>query len=428
MRRMKKLTSIILSALMLISIFGMTVSAEESATPATPDPITSVPLVKELAMDKYVTEYPALEFSFSFERVEKDALPSYIKKQLGTNIDTLLGSAVTTISDVNVTFAAASGLAEENEGDDTSDGIRTVKSSADIAVSAEMFGNEPGYYVYAVTENNFRWFDSGDKNVRITKDDNITKDTRTLYLVISVARDEKDQISDVDYYVDNFYWIEVSSEDADNGDKTPAPFRNVYQRGDKKDNEGLYISKKMTGNMSSGEDSFTFTITATKNKTETLTSYIGTIYNNVSFNDDGTVNLNNASETTTKYTVTLDGKETTFTLGENQALVFPAGTFPVGTSYTVTESANDLGYTPNYTLKSGTVQDFTTSNTEVGAELSANTVVRVGDNYVNYVNHKGDNTVFTGIVTDNLSFILLIGVAVAGMAAYVVMKRRLRNF
>ena len=92
---------------------------------------------------------------------------------------------------------------------------------------------------------------------------------------------------------------------------------------------------------------------------------------------------------------------------------------PVGTTYTLTE--NNGNTVTNY--------DTTISGKTDGAEFTekamtvSNMLVGEDSNYADVENSYDANPI-TGIVSNNLPFIVLIGAAIAGFAAYLIIKRR----
>lgn len=161
----------------------------------------------------------------------------------------------------------------------------------------------------------------------------------------------------------------------------------------------LTISKAVTGAMGDKKKQFNFTLTLnTLSALEADTaSYSGTI--------------TRAGGTTEAVTWTKSAA-LNFTLADGESLVFD--NLPVGTVYSVSET--------NYAADGYTTTVESVTN---GAEGTAEQNLVVGEdaNSVAYTNKK-DGTVPTGIVVDNLPFILLILVALGGLVGYVVLKRR----
>lgn len=125
------------------------------------------------------------------------------------------------------------------------------------------------------------------------------------------------------------------------------------------------------------------------------------------------------------------GEPKTFYLGNEDKLIF--NNVPVGTRYVVEEKAapND-GYTPvSVTVKENGIE-YKKENKDEKAGISSkpqdpqngtDSLVGENENKVVFVNHYDDIPI-TGIVMNNLPFILLIGVAVLAFGALVFLKKR----
>lgn len=165
----------------------------------------------------------------------------------------------------------------------------------------------------------------------------------------------------------------------------------------------LTISKTVTKDGDLSKD-FNFTLTLQKSKTEadSVTSYKA-----YRIDQNGT---------STPITVPV-GDAKTFILKHNEKLVFPL--LPVGTKYTISETAAQ-GYTTTLETK----EDGKNAVTETSATA---TDKLIGDetNYAKYTNEK-PSTPPTGILINNLPFIMLIIVAIGAFAAFIVSKRHKR--
>lgn len=132
------------------------------------------------------------------------------------------------------------------------------------------------------------------------------------------------------------------------------------------------------------------------------------------------------------------GQEQTFTLKDGEKLVFESN-LPIGTIYTVKESAV-ANYTPSAKVtQDGQVVQFDgqnqksgTKNTELNAADGANKgdavyqnklFIGEGENKVEFTNTY-DFIVLTGIVMNNLPFILMVVVASLGFCMYTIAKKR----
>ena len=160
--------------------------------------------------------------------------------------------------------------------------------------------------------------------------------------------------------------------------------------------KSLVIKKVVSGATADKSKDFTFKLTFTKASTETSQSITGKI-----------------GETSKTFVY---GQETTITLRHDQSLVFD--TIPAGTRYKLVETGSQ-GYTASAAYKengasknqAGTVStNFTQDNILIGEKPNDNTIT----------NSLPDVTP-TGLLIDNLPFILMIGL---GLAGFVVLSKK----
>ena len=163
--------------------------------------------------------------------------------------------------------------------------------------------------------------------------------------------------------------------------------------------KSLVIKKVVSGATADKSKDFTFKLTFTKASTETSQSITGKI-----------------GETSKTFVY---GQETTITLRHDQSLVFD--TIPAGTRYKLVETGSQ-GYTASAAYKengasknqAGTVStNFTQDSILVGEKPNNNTIT----------NSLPDVTP-TGLLIDNLPFILMIGL---GLAGFVVLSKKRRQ-
>lgn len=163
--------------------------------------------------------------------------------------------------------------------------------------------------------------------------------------------------------------------------------------------KSLVIKKVVSGATADKSKDFTFKLTFTKASTETSQSITGKI-----------------GETSKTFVY---GQETTITLHHDQSLVFD--TIPAGTRYKLVETGSQ-GYTASAAYKengasktqAGAVStNFTQDSILVGEKPNDNTIT----------NNLPDVTP-TGLLIDNLPFILMIGL---GLAGFVVLSKKRRQ-
>jgi len=163
--------------------------------------------------------------------------------------------------------------------------------------------------------------------------------------------------------------------------------------------KSLVIKKVVSGATADKSKDFTFKLTFTKASTETSQSITGKI-----------------GETSKTFVY---GQETTITLRHDQSLVFD--TIPAGTRYKLVETGSQ-GYTASATYKengasknqAGTVStNFTQDSILIGEKPNDNTITT-----------SLPDVTPTGLLIDNLPFILMIGL---GLAGFVVLSKKRRQ-
>lgn len=187
-------------------------------------------------------------------------------------------------------------------------------------------------------------------------------------------------------------------------------FTNTYVKNGGNDNgrnEALKIEKQTTGDFADKTKKFSFKLTLTKAATTNDTKATGKIGNqNIEF----------------EY-----GVEKTFQLSDKETLVFE--NLPAGTRYVVTEVGAKDGYVPTVTVVENGVANQAVQGTDEDDLRSAaagnSNLVGERENRVTFVNDFADHNIpITGIIENNLPFILLIGVGIAAFGSLAVMKKR----
>lgn len=419
MDRMKKLVALLLSALLLAGMFG-TVTNAAGTNPA----ITDFVVTAKLEMDPNVEHYPDFEFQFNFEQVTSIKLDSLE----GTNLDsaeyaeqisTVAGPKLDTVS---ISFAAEN-VNTENVKISPDTGCKVITLTGEVKSSGreltgEMFPTT-GLYLYKVSEREL----VKDQDWEPMTDGDWLEQSKAEYIiVIPVVYDDDAQAKKID--LEGAVIVQTKTQpgaELSEIEKVDSPvFANIYQRIPDTtithESYELKISKTVTGALGDREKPFTFTIHITKNTTErtTVTEYHAAIYQ-ISDTDG------EPDELISKEVSLLIGKDQTFQLKHNQYLIFKD--LPVGSHYTIQESDNDDYVTTAAIMENGVLRYKDAQENVFEAEKY---VIGEETNRVDVTNAR-EKTVLTGIVTDNLSFILLIVIAVLGITAYTVMKRRLRS-
>lgn len=424
MLNIKKITAGIMTALLLTGMLGTTAMAE------TKEPFT---VTKNLVMDENVTEYPAFDFTIDVEPIDtEDELNGVIGYFDGTILKNgeneitganktntlkemivLNGNGVTvpTLGDVQLSFANNAGTVTT----DTDTKRKTVTVDNQISFDGVNFP-KAGLYLYQLTETALGP-DSWKNIAKSDTDELISQSDEKYILVVSVVNDKA--TNNLKVSEQNSFILHSKTEGGvTTYDKSEAIFTNVYKRGSTittgPDDYDLKIQKTVTGQYGDQTKDFNFNITLTNNATEELREGgAKTEYKAQKYNANGTTEG-------AEFSISV-GAEYTFTLKHGQYILLKD--FPVGSSYQLAEKEEDrTGYQTTATV---TVNGEATQNVEYNTLSGNNYTIGQGENSVNVTNDA--SLVLTGIVTDNLSFILLIVIAVAGMTAYVVLKRRLKN-
>lgn len=248
-----------------------------------------------------------------------------------------------------------------------------------------------GEYVYTVTETQ----DPANKV------ENVTYDSPEYTLRVYVVNKN-----------DNLEVEKITAEKA--GTKTAKIlFKNTYAKKD----ATLIIEKNTTGTYANKTQQFDFTIAFTKSPTEsTLGEFNGTI----------TRKGNNTSEP-----VTTNNGSYNFKLADGDKLQFTD--LPVGTTYVVTENGAKDDYTPSVTVIENaqeTVKDRVAQNEEQALstqkENGEKNLIGENTNKVTFTNTY-KNVAVTGVIMNNLPFILLVAVAIVAFVSLAVMKRHIRS-
>lgn len=254
--------------------------------------------------------------------------------------------------------------------------------SKDQKLSFEGNWQHAGEYVYKVTETQ----DPANKV------ENVTYDSSEYTLRVYVVNKN-----------DNLEVEKITAEKA--GTKTAKIlFTNTYAKND----ATLTIEKKTTGKYANKTKEFNFEITFTKSPMSDKRNFTGNI----------------GSEPVE----CIAGTPKSFTLADGEQLVF--SNLPVGTTYVVKELDALDGYTPSVTV----VENRTTTvNRAAAQEGDALDTLKEGgkknlvgehENKVTFTNTHQGGVVPTGILMNNLPFILLVAVAIVAFVSLAVIKRR----
>lgn len=272
---------------------------------------------------------------------------------------------------------------------------------ADVSFKEEQTGTLKGekYVLEGNTTISFRgnWKHAGEYVYTVTESkenpvSNVTYDNTSYTLRVYVINGT------------NGPQIEKITAQGANGKTNKILFTNTYAKND----ATLTIEKKTEGDYADKTRKFDFEITFTKSPMSDQTTFTGTI---------GTQSV--------EYTA---GQTKTFKLADGEKLVFH--NLPVGTTYVVKELDALDGYTPSVTV----VENRTTTvNRTAAQEGDALDTLKEGgkknlvgeyENKVTFTNTHQGGVVPTGILMNNLPFILLVAVAIVAFVSLAVIKRR----
>lgn len=400
---MKKLVTASIAAVTALSVFrGVPTFADDNdvaTAKATGETSAKVSINKVLNIAEGITT-PEATFTFTFT-------PKTGTSSNGAPYETI-DSSNGQITDKNVSYSGTDVLATGQTS--------IKKETGDIF--REVNYTHAGEYVYTVAEKqNVGWKVIQKNGSPI---DFMTYDNRNYEMHVIVKNKTTGGT-----YISSVYFKQVSP--SVNGKVKPSEsgttykydlFTNIYRKNAGKitdpnepnpnkpnvskvdpNAKSLVIKKVVSGATADKSKDFTFKLTFTKASTETSQSITGKI-----------------GETSKTFVY---GQETTITLRHDQSLVFD--TIPAGTRYKLVETGSQ-GYTASAAYKengasknqAGTVStNFTQDSILIGEKPNDNTIT----------NSLPDVTP-TGLLIDNLPFILMIGL---GLAGFVVLSKKRRQ-
>ena len=400
---LKKLVTASIAAVTALSVFrGVPTFADDNdvaTAKATGETSAKVSINKVLNIAEGITT-PEATFTFTFT------------PKTGTSSN---GAPYETISDSNGKIAAKnvvyskSGLLQPNQ-------TSIKKDTGNIFESVTY--THAGEYVYTVAETqNVGWAQILKNSVAI---DSMTYDNRSYEMHVIVKNKQSSGV-----YISSVYFKLVSTSStakvkpSEKGELYKYDlFVNTYRKNagkitnpneptpnkPKPENfnpgaKSLVIKKLVEGDSADKTKDFTFKLTFTKASTDDQGTFVGQVGS-------------------TSYTFE-NGKEKTITLHHDQSLVFD--NLPAGTRYKLVESGSQgykatASYNENGVIRNqtGTASaDFTQTSILVGEKTNDNTIT-----------NSLPNVTPTGLLIDNLPFILMIGL---GLAGFVVLSKKRRQ-
>lgn len=400
---LKKLVTASIAAVTALSVFrGVPTFADDNdvaTAKATGETSAKVSINKVLNIAEGITT-PEATFTFTFT------------PKTGTSSN---GASYETISDSNGKIAAKnvvyskSDLLQPNQ-------TSIKKDTGNIFESVTY--THAGEYVYTVAETqNVGWAQILKNSVAI---DSMTYDNRSYEMHVIVKNKQSSGV-----YISSVYFKLVSTSStakvkpSEKGELYKYDlFVNTYRKNagkitnpneptpnkPKPENfnpgaKSLVIKKLVEGDSADKTKDFTFKLTFTKASTDDQGTFVGQVGS-------------------TSYTFE-NGKEKTITLHHDQSLVFD--NLPAGTRYKLVESGSQgykatASYNENGVIRNqtGTASaDFTQTSILVGEKTNDNTIT-----------NSLPNVTPTGLLIDNLPFILMIGL---GLAGFVVLSKKRRQ-
>ena len=397
----KKLTVGILSTVMALTMCmgtGMTTfAAGGDGTPAELATDATAAISKTLVMDPNVTT-PAATFKFT------------ISKASGTVTDTSGRDISSMISDDGPDLSIADISYVGTDAGTTGAGLKTVKKTVEIKdkeggdLTADDF-THAGYYAYTIKEK---------ENTYTTNSTEVMAYSKAEYVIFvevknNTANTNGLQIASIQGMktVDNDGSDITDVKVATGVDNTEIDFRNVYSK-----NSGLTISKTVTGDLGSHTQAFPFSLTLTKPAILKELKDMG-----VTVPGTYSVTLPNGDPLNFTFGDDTAAASGSFSLKHGESISF--SNLPVGMKYTLSE--NDGAAITHYNTYI-TVQENGTAFEKVTGVTVSDKLVGEGVNKADVENNYSANPI-TGIISNNLPFVVLIGVAVLGVAVYMIVKR-----
>lgn len=444
----KKLLSVLVSAMLVLGLMAPALASETSTPTTTTDP--RIQITKVLNIGRGIT-IPAETFRFEFKPVngsdeimQQDTQGNYALGDI-TGYNDLENPAYGITQYPNIPDATVNYLPGIRSDDSTDTEIVLLTDVINLN-DASINWPGAGLYIYSVKEN------------ASTSTPDMTYDPQTYYLKVMVSGSKKVTSLAVMGYDDaKQEWVKINGapdytkEENDDGcdDYIGNDFRfvNTYQKWVDKhpynendttdvDDNGMSnyafkLVKSISGTYTSDTDGFGFFVYVTfpdfyeGDRTVTLhtTRYVATQdlkksdidYSNETAGDP--IDMNYSIIDNAKIPVHMRAGQT-----------FSIDRLPAGTIIRVSEEAFvGKPYSPSYQGKWGLETDnpFTASE-DKNKQLDSDEIV-VGEKgaYIHFTNTVNDNDMTaTGIVIDNLPYILMVGIALAGIGALTLSKKR----
>ena len=405
MKNFKQILKLALASAMSLAILTsslMIVSADPGLVDNGTEGTSAVGTLSKFLEVTNGVEIPDLTFSYLFTKVSVDNNASTEAKATMPNLST------TTAFTEGQTGTAGT-------GDQT--GFNLLDSDSPNFLLGASWPHA-GAYVYNVTE-------VADVSETLGTKQSITYSEAMYEMIVYVANksayDNTMYVAAIEYRIKKDDAGETAS-----GDKADPVFTNRYNV-----LTDLVISKTVAGDYGDLTRKFDYSVTLNKSPAETAETptYIGKIYNISNPGPSGT-------QIGSNITVAFDAADTFKTvngikLAHNEYIVFES--LPTGTTYTVTENLNDAvrpgekDYLPSVIVtENGGIPTAGPAGTAGASLIVPVTNLGEGDNVAAFTNTHQDPSI-TGILINNLPYIMMILLAVGGLVAYIALKRRKAN-
>ena len=283
----------------------------------------------------------------------------------------------------NVTIGSISYTKAEPKGNETN-GVYNVEKTSELNFDTAF--PHAGLYEYDVTETQ-----GNDKGMTYSK----KKYRLRVYVLNNTDK--------------STYIKSITIVDTETGEKPDKlSFKNTYEKNsgeDFKENQALVIEKQTVGDLADKTKNFTFRLTLRKAKTAKDEKIIGKI---------GTKEV--------EFTY---GVEKEFQLHDGEQLVFEK--LPAGTRYNAVEVGEEDGYTPTVKVIEDGKQNADKAGTDAddlsSAAAGQTNLVGENENKVTFVNTYKEVAV-TGIITNNMPFIVLAGLSASAFIVLAVAKKK----
>lgn len=393
----KKIATGVVAAGTILSLLqAPNVLAENEVASSQNEKNVIVKVNKELDIAEGITT-PTATFTFKF-------VPKSGQNSANVPYETVTATNGT-IPNRTVTYGA---------GDKLPEGKTAITKATDDIFAGVNYANA-GEYVYTVSEEQTGW------TALANNIDSLKFDTKTYEMHVFV----KNKSQGTGTYISNVYFVDATAGSTTDpsakkaGNTEPGTeagskvykydlFKNKYTKKAGKTGDSptvinptanaLTITKKVSGGLASKTKNFTFKLTFKAASTDETGSYTGVKGSEqISFTKD---------------------VEKEFTLHDGESLVF--ADLPAGTKYTLKEEGTS-GYTPSSVYKENGTQKNGTTGTQSQAYTVANVLVGEKENN-NIVTNTLPEVTPTGLLIDNLPFIIMIGLGLFGFI--LVAKRR----